>query len=82
MVPAPELEPFGAAYQPLCTVDETVTVTAALAVFPPLVALMVAVPAAIPDTCPLLDTVATAALLVDHVTGEVITWPGCAKATA
>ena len=46
-----------------------VTVIAALAVFPSLVAVMLTGPPAVtPVTTPLLDTVATAALAVDHDT--------------
>ena len=50
------------------TVVTTVTVTAAVPLCPSLVAVMVAVPAATPLTSPLPLTVATAAVLVAHIT--------------
>src|SRR6266480_1998617 len=59
----------------LTTTDATgtsVTVAAALPAFPSLVAVIVAVPAAMPLTSPLLLTVATAALLLAHVTGRPV----------
>jgi len=49
-----------------------VTVMAAVPLCPSLVALMVAEPAATPVTRPLTDTVATAALLVAHVTARPV----------
>src|SRR5437870_9487813 len=45
-----------------------VTVTAEVPLFPSLVAVIVAVPGVTPDTSPLLLTVATAVLELDHVT--------------
>ena len=46
----------------------SVTVTAAVPVFPSLTALMVSVPTATPVTTPVCDTVALLSLLLDHVT--------------
>src|SRR5436190_816847 len=59
----------------LTTTDATgisVTVAAAVPVFPSLVAVIVAVPARTPLTSPLLLTVATTALLLVHVTGRPV----------
>src|SRR5688572_19936962 len=50
----------------------TVTVTVAVPVFPSLVAVIVAVPGPAAVTTPVDDTVATAALLVDHATARPV----------
>src|SRR5439155_1366156 len=74
-----------------------VTVTDEVPLFPSLVAVIVAVPGVTPDTSPLLLTVATAVLELDHVTvrpesgapvasfGVAVSctvWPGCTEAVA
>lgn len=46
----------------------TVTLTAAVPLFPSLVAVMVAEPAATAETTPLAETVATPGALLDHAT--------------
>src|SRR5437016_4956591 len=51
------------------------TVMEDVALFPPLVAVMVAVPAATPVTKPLAETVATAPALDDHVTVRPVSVP-------
>jgi len=50
-----------------------VTVAVDVPVFPSLVAVIVAVPAPTPVIVPVVDTVATAALLVVHVTTRSVT---------
>src|SRR5256886_14293904 len=53
----------------------SVTVTVAVALFPSLVAVMVAEPAALPVTRPLVFTLATLALLLAHVTVRPVSVP-------
>jgi hypothetical protein len=66
----------GATVTVVTTGATAVTVTAEVPVFPELVAVIVADPAATPVTIPLELTVAAAALLVDHETVcPVITLP-------
>src|SRR6266513_819494 len=53
----------------------SVTVTAAVPLWPPLVAVTVAVPTTRPVTRPVAETVATAPLLVVHVTAPLVGRP-------
>ena len=59
-----------------------ITVTAAVPLFPSLVAVMVAVPGATAVTKPLAETVATAVALEDQVTGRGSGFPSASRGVA
>src|SRR5262245_43222727 len=82
-LPVPALLPPGDAYQPACVTDDAVTVTAAVPLFPSLVAVMVADPPASAVTNPFDETPAMPPALLAHVTTRPVrTFPAESLVTA